>query len=255
MGTLGGMMTEFSQRHRRMRNMTAICVVAIIAAVLQGCASSGTVAGPGQTAPTGTASSSPAASPTQTASPTGTASDSDTATTATTTALAASSSTTTAPAAPATGGWTPQGQLANPEQIDQVVNPDKSVTATWPKGAPAGKALTIKMRAARNGAKIVIHLAIDNESGQQVSMSEGVFTGGTVLDASGNDLNMDNFDPLWTLGSGSSDGNIDPGQPLIGDFVVDAPAGGSTLNAYWTQAVSEGGIMSGIILIRDIPIN
>ena len=66
---------------------------------------------------------------------------------------------------------------------------------------------------------------------------------------------MEDFDPLWTLGSGSSDGNIDPGQPLIGDFVVDAPAAGSTLNAYWTQAVSEGRDHGGIILIRDIPIN
>jgi hypothetical protein len=136
-----------------------------------------------------------------------------------------------------------------------VVNPDKSVTATWPKGAPAGHALVVKLRAARNGAKTVISLNIDNESGKQVSMNNGLFTGGAVLDAQGNSLNQDNFDPLWTLGSGASDGNIHPGQPLIGNIVVDGPAAGSTLNAYWTQAIMEGGIMSGIILIRDIPVN
>ncbi|WP_370363885.1 hypothetical protein [Catenulispora sp. GP43] len=179
-----------------------------------------------------------------------------TATASDTNATSAPPAPTTAPAtAPATGGWTPQGQLADAEPIDQVVNPDKSVTATWPKGAAAGHALTVKLRAARNSGKIVIHLDIANDSGQQVSMNEGVFTGGAVLDASGNDLNMDNFDSLWTLGAGSSDGNIDPGQPLVGDFVVDAPAAGSTLNAYWTQAVGVNGIMAGIILIRDIPIN
>lgn len=135
------------------------------------------------------------------------------------------------------------------------MNPDKSVTATWPKGAPAGHALTVKLRAARNGAKIVIHLYADNQSGQQVSMNEGVFTGGVVVDAQGNTLKAENFDSLWTLGSGSSDGNIDPGQPLVGDFVVDAPASGATVNAYWTQAVGVNGIMAGIILVRDIPIN
>jgi hypothetical protein len=154
------------------------------------------------------------------------------------------------------GTWTPQGQLADPEPVEEVLNPDKSVTTTWPKGAAAGHALTIKLRAARNGGKIVIHLAIENNSGQKVSMSEGAFTGGAVLDAQGNDLNEENFDSLWTLGSGSADGNIDPGQPLVGDFVVDAPASGSVLNAYWTQAVASGnGIMAGIILIRNIPIN
>lgn len=157
---------------------------------------------------------------------------------------------------PAGGTWTPQGRLANPEPIDEALNADKSVTATWPKGAAAGHALTIKMRAARDGAKVVIHLAVDNNSGQKVAVNEGVFTGGAVLDAQGNDLNQENFDPLWTLGSGSADGNIDPGQPLVGDFVVDAPASGSVLNAYWTQAVaSSNGIMAGIILIRNIPIN
>ncbi|MEY9861989.1 hypothetical protein ABH935_007632 [Catenulispora sp. GAS73] len=156
---------------------------------------------------------------------------------------------------PAAGNWTPQGQLADPQPITVALNSDKSVTATWPKGAPAGHALTIKLRAARNGAKIVIHLYADNQSGQQVSMNEGVFTGGVVVDAQGNTLKAENFDPLWTLGSGSSDGNIDPGQPLVGDFVVDAPASGSTVNAYWTQAVGVNGIMAGIILVRDIPIN
>jgi hypothetical protein len=164
-------------------------------------------------------------------------------------------STSSAPASPppAAGKWTPQGQLADPQPITVALNPDKSVAATWPKGAPAGHALTIKLRAARNGTKIVIHLGIDNQSGQQVSMSEGAFTGGVVVDAQGNTLTMENFDPLWTLGSAGD--NIAPGQPLIGDFVVDAPASGSTVNAYWTQAVGVNGIMAGIILIRDIPIN
>ena len=235
-----------------MRNITGIFVTLITAAALQGCASSGTVA----TGNTGTATPTV---PTSAATVTGTAPVPSTSTslTATVTANDASSST-SAPApstAPATGGWTPQGQLAQSEPIDQVVNPDKSVTATWPKGAPAGHALTVKLRAARNSGKIVIHLDIDNESGQQVSMNEGAFTGGVVLDAQGNTLNMEEFDSLWTLGSGSADGNVDPGQPLVGDFVVDAPAAGSTLNAYWTQAVGVNGIMAGIILIRDIPIN
>lgn len=246
-----------------MRNIAGICVAAITAAALQGCASSGTVAAPGSATPTTVPTS--AATITGTApmpDPTGT---SDTSATSTATGAPSSTGTSTATStgttapppntAPAGGGWTPQGQLANSEPVDQVVNPDKSVTATWPKGAPAAHALTVKLRAARNNGKIVIHLAIDNESGQQVSMNEGLFTGGVVLDAQGNNLNMEDFDSLWTLDSGSSDGNIDPGQPLIGDFVVDAPAAGSTLNAYWTQAVSVNGIMAGIILIRDIPIN
>lgn len=237
-------MTGFLPRSRPMRNMTGICVIAIIAAALQGCGSSGTVAA-GSALPSGAPVTGTAPVPVS----------ASTAAAATSTAADTAAPATSSQAAPTAGGWTPQGQLADPEPIDQTVNPDKSVTATWPKGAPAGHALTVKLQAVRNGGKIVIHLRIDNESGQQVSMSEGLFTGGEVLDAQGNTLNMENFDPLWTLGSGSADGNIDPGQPLAGDFVVDAPAAGSTLNAYWTQATPVNGIMAGIILIRDIPIS
>lgn len=155
---------------------------------------------------------------------------------------------------PAVGGWTPQGQLADAEPISVGLNPDKSVTATWPKGAPALHALTIKLKAMRSGDKIVINLYIENESGKEVSMSEGLFTDGTVTDAHGTALDTEDFDSQWTLDDSGGDGDIHAGQPLVGDFVVDAPTSGSTLNAFWTDAVSVDGEMKGIILIRDIPI-
>lgn len=247
-------MTEFLPRRRRMRNMAGICVVVISAAVaLQGCASSGTVAVAG---PSGTGTTAPAASTgTGTATGTGTTTSAGT----TTSGVSQTSSTaqaTSAASSPAAGGWTPQGGLATAVPIDTVVSPDKSVTVTYPKGAQPGHALTIKLKATRTGDKLVVATYADNESGQQVSLMAGLFSSSGALDDQGNSMNFESLDPRWTLGSGDGNGDIAPGQPLTGNMLIDAPAAGSTFNLYWQQAVGPvGGIMSGVILIRDIPIS
>jgi len=245
-------MTEFLPRRRRMRNMAGICVVAISAAVaLQGCAGSGTVA---VVVPGGTMS--PAAS-TGTATATGTSTSTGTATAAPTETSAPGTSQASSPSLPPdTGGWTPQGGLATAVPIDTVVNPDKSVTVTYPRGAQPGHALTIKLKATRDNDKLVVATYADNESGQQVSLMAGLFSSSGALDDHGNSMNFESLDPGWTLGSGDGRGDIAPGQPLTGNMVIDAPASGSTFNLYWEQAVGPvGGVMSGVILIRNIPIN
>jgi hypothetical protein len=239
-------MTLIRGADRRKRHFLSICAGAVILATLQGCGSSGSIAA---TQP-GTVPGTPTAPTTSPGTPTAP----DTATPTSPSAPDTAPATTTAPSAPAApgnGGWTPQGQLANPDPIDRVVQADQTVVATWPKGAQAGHALVIKLKATRSGAKVVIHMNAANDSGKKVILGDGVFTNGVVADAQGNSLNADNFDPLWTLGPAAGhDGSIPAGQPLAGDIAVDAPASGTTLNMYWSQVFGLG----GIILIRDIPI-
>ncbi|MBS2537763.1 hypothetical protein KGQ20_33920 [Catenulispora sp. NF23] len=159
----------------------------------------------------------------------------------------------------ASDSWTPQGQLANAVPIDTVVNADKSLTATYPKGAPVGHALTIKLQAVRNpSGKLVVHFYADNQSGQKISLMMGMFGNASAVDDQGNGLQLEEMDSAWTLQDNSDgDGDMIPGQPLHGDIVIDAPANGSTFNMYWAQAVGNGvgGSVTGIILIRDIPIS
>lgn len=255
--TLGGPVTLFSPNGRRMRNMTGICVLAITAVALQGCSSSGSVAANGPVRATAPATGSGTATASGTAT-TGTA----TGTGPTATPTGVPSSTASAPVSTvqtASDSWTPQGQLANPVPIDTVVNADKSLTATYPKGAPVGQALTIKLQAARNSSgKLVVHFSADNQSGQKISLMMGMFGNASAVDDQGNGLQLEEMDSAWTLQDNSDGvGDMIPGQPLHGDIVIDAPASGSTFSMYWDQAVGNGagGSMTGIILIRDIPIS
>ena len=227
--------------------MTGICLAAIMAAALQGCASSGTVAasgGPiGSTSPTTATARVNSTSSTPTAAPSSAA-------------ILTSAAPSTSVALPtSSGSWTPQGDLTNAVPIDTVVNPDKSVTVTYPKGAPAAHALTIKLKATRAAGKLVVHFHADNQSGQQISLMFGLFGDMTAVDAQGTTLGQEPMDPAWTLrDSGDAKGDLVPNQPMNGDIVLDAPASGSTFNLFSSRAIGMGGVLSGVILIRDIPI-
>lgn len=62
--------------------------------------------------------------------------------------------------------------------------------------------------------------------------------------------------PAVSTGTATTSSVSPPGRPLTGNMLIDAPASGSTFNLYWQQAVGPvGGVMSGVILIRNIPIN
>lgn len=178
----------------------------------------------GTTAPSPPSASDPAASPAPAASSAPTASPSD--------------------------KWTPQGQLAHAEALDQSVGPDQKVTALWPHGKSADHALAIKLLAKRSGDKIEVTMSAANNSGEQVSLLTGTFGSASAVDEDGQSLNFEDFDKDWTLTSPGDSPYLQPGQPMTGVMVIDAPKSGNVFSIYWTQAVHLG----GIIMVRDVPI-
>jgi len=152
--------------------------------------------------------------------------------------------------ASASDNWTPQGQLANTEPVDQTVGPDQKVTVLWPKGKTADHALAIKLQAKRSGDKIKVTMSAANHSGEQVSLLTGTFGSASAVDENGQGLDFEDFDNDWTLTNPGDSPYLQPGEPMTGVMVIDAPKTGSVFSIYWTQAVHLG----GIIMVRDVPI-